>query len=64
MEYIFLGCAIIGELKHSAFRIAFAKFATLATIIDDFYDTYGTLDELELFTDTFKRYEFIDELFV
>ncbi|GLJ05740.1 hypothetical protein SUGI_0024280 [Cryptomeria japonica] len=57
IEYHFSGCAITVEPKHSAFRIALAKFSTLATCIDDIYDTYGTLDELELFTKAVKRWD-------
>ncbi|CAI9783888.1 unnamed protein product [Fraxinus pennsylvanica] len=31
--------------------------AVLVTIIDDFYDVYGSLDELELFTDIVERWD-------
>jgi hypothetical protein len=27
----------------------------LVTVLDDIYDTYGKMDELELFTAAFKR---------
>jgi len=32
------------------------KLAVLITTIDDIYDVYGTLDELELFTDIVDRF--------
>nr|CAD1822479.1 unnamed protein product [Ananas comosus var. bracteatus] len=43
-----IGCAF--EPKHSTFRLAQTKANCLITAIDDVYDVYGSLDELELFT--------------
>lgn len=55
IEYLFQGCAITGEPKYSCFRIDFAKYSAHATIIDDIYDTYGSIEELKQFTKVFKR---------
>nr|T1RRJ4.1 RecName: Full=(-)-endo-fenchol synthase, chloroplastic; Short=Alpha fenchol synthase; Short=LsFENS; AltName: Full=Alpha pinene synthase; AltName: Full=Limonene synthase; Flags: Precursor [Lavandula stoechas]AGN72801.1 alpha fenchol [Lavandula stoechas] len=41
-----------------------SKIIALTTVVDDIYDVYGTLEELELFTDVIRRWETesIDEL--
>ncbi|CAI0440889.1 unnamed protein product [Linum tenue] len=36
-------------------RIAAAKFAKMVSLVDDTYDAYGTPEELQLFTEAFKR---------
>uniref|UniRef100_M1CHJ1 Monoterpene synthase 2 n=1 Tax=Solanum tuberosum TaxID=4113 RepID=M1CHJ1_SOLTU len=43
------------EPQYSNSRRMLTKVAALGTIIDDIYDVYGTLDELELFTDAVER---------
>ncbi|XP_042445966.1 terpene synthase 10-like [Zingiber officinale] len=40
-----------------AFRELQTKFNSFITMIDDVYDVYGTLDELELFTDIMERWD-------
>ncbi|GLJ35267.1 hypothetical protein SUGI_0709720 [Cryptomeria japonica] len=49
-----MGCI---EPKYSTFRIGFAKLSALVTYLDDIYDTYGTLDELKIFTKSIKRWD-------
>eukprot|EP01018_Ginkgo_biloba_P010771 Gb_25663 [translate_table: standard] len=46
------------ETEFYACRMAFTKIASLVTVLDDIYDTYGTVDELKLFTLAVKRWDF------
>eukprot|EP01018_Ginkgo_biloba_P025693 Gb_11595 [translate_table: standard] len=57
VEYYFWAAAATPEPGFSTYRIALAKIATLATVVDDIYDTYGTLDELKLFTEAVRRWD-------
>ncbi|EEF40187.1 (R)-limonene synthase, putative [Ricinus communis] len=45
------------ELQFGYFRRMSTKINSLITIIDDIYEVYGTLDELELFTDAIERWD-------
>ncbi|XP_031738277.1 (-)-germacrene D synthase isoform X2 [Cucumis sativus] len=43
--------------NYCANRRIFLKMVNFLTIIDDMYDTYATLDELQLFTDAIQRWD-------
>ncbi|CAK9321700.1 unnamed protein product [Citrullus colocynthis] len=45
------------EPKYSLARIMLAKVIALATVLDDMYDIYATLDELQLFTEAIERWD-------
>eukprot|EP00253_Pinus_taeda_P032146 PITA_32146 len=45
------------EPKHAAFRLNFVKMCHLITNLDDIYDTFGTMEELQLFTAAVKRWD-------
>ncbi|KAB1205521.1 Terpene synthase 10 [Morella rubra] len=45
------------EPQFGYFRRTLTKINVLLTVIDDIYDVYGTLDELELFTDAVERWD-------
>ena len=55
VEFYTLVSGIDMDPKHSAFRPAFVKMCHLVTLLDDMYDTFGTIDELQLFTAAVKR---------
>nr|ARE72258.1 terpene synthase [Cannabis sativa] len=57
MECFLWKVGIRFEPKFSYFRITTAKLFELITVIDDIYDVYGTLDELELFTKAVERWD-------
>ncbi|KAK9924603.1 hypothetical protein M0R45_032965 [Rubus argutus] len=44
------------EPQFSECRIGLTKFVCILTVIDDMYDIYGLLDELELFTDAVTQW--------
>ncbi|XP_023512338.1 terpene synthase 10-like [Cucurbita pepo subsp. pepo] len=52
------------EPQLSYFRRMFTKVVAIITTIDDIYDVYGTLDELELFTEAVERWnvDVLDQL--
>nr|Q9M7D1.1 RecName: Full=Beta-phellandrene synthase, chloroplastic; AltName: Full=(-)-(4S)-beta-phellandrene synthase; AltName: Full=Agg-Bphe; Flags: Precursor [Abies grandis]AAF61453.1 beta-phellandrene synthase [Abies grandis] len=56
VEYYTLSSCIATEPKHSAFRLGFAKTCHLITVLDDIYDTFGTMDEIELFNEAVRRW--------
>ncbi|KAB2031808.1 hypothetical protein ES319_D05G330000v1 [Gossypium barbadense] len=50
MEIYFWATGLSFEPQYAKCRICFTKYACLATVIDDIYDIYGSLEELECFT--------------
>ncbi|XP_078157516.1 monoterpene synthase 7, chloroplastic-like isoform X2 [Carex rostrata] len=49
--------AFVPELKHAHARKAITKAISLITSIDDIYDVYGSLDELEAFTHAVEQWD-------
>ncbi|XP_078166179.1 monoterpene synthase 7, chloroplastic-like [Carex rostrata] len=45
------------EPEHSRFRKAMSQSNCLITTLDDVYDVYGSLDELEVFTDAIQQWD-------
>ncbi|KAJ9176955.1 hypothetical protein P3X46_012213 [Hevea brasiliensis] len=57
MENYLWAMGIIFEPQFSKCRIGLTKFVCILSAIDDMYDIYGSLDELELFTDAVNRWD-------
>ncbi|KAH0467957.1 hypothetical protein IEQ34_002990 [Dendrobium chrysotoxum] len=58
VESYFLAVGMAVEPRFSTCRIELAKALCFINVIDDIYDIYGLLDELQLFTDAIDRWEF------
>jgi len=56
MECFFWTVGMAYEPQFSNLRRGLTKVTALVTTIDDVYDVYGSLDELELFTDAVHRF--------
>ncbi|KAL3513017.1 hypothetical protein ACH5RR_025734 [Cinchona calisaya] len=57
VENFFWTIGMISDLQYGYGRRMLTKVATLITVIDDVYDGYGTLGELELFTSAVERWD-------
>ncbi|KAF6143062.1 hypothetical protein GIB67_041130 [Kingdonia uniflora] len=54
VENYFWTLGVYFEPKYSFGRILTTKMTTIAVLLDDTYDAYGTVEELQLFTDVYK----------
>ncbi|CAJ1956398.1 unnamed protein product [Sphenostylis stenocarpa] len=57
VESFFWSVGMVSEPQFISFRKDITKVVQLITIIDDVYDVYGTVEELELFTDAVERWD-------
>jgi hypothetical protein len=57
VESCFWALAIYFEPQYCQARKMMTKLVVTAAVIDDTYDAYGTIDELELFTEAIERSE-------
>ncbi|KAI4331063.1 hypothetical protein MLD38_029288 [Melastoma candidum] len=64
MENYLWGTIIAFEPRWSDYRVMLIKIGNLITIIDDVYDIFGTMEELEILTDFIDRWDIsgIDKL--
>ncbi|XP_060186238.1 vetispiradiene synthase 3-like [Lycium barbarum] len=56
VECFFWTVGVYFEPQYSQARIMLAKCIAMISVIDDTYDSYGTLDELEVFTEAVDRW--------
>ncbi|KAF8408842.1 hypothetical protein HHK36_004911 [Tetracentron sinense] len=54
VECYFWAIGVYFEPQYTLGRILMGKIISIVTIIDDIYDLYGTLEELQLFTDAIQ----------
>eukprot|EP01018_Ginkgo_biloba_P005364 Gb_14808 [translate_table: standard] len=57
VEMYFSVAVSMFEPEFAACRIAYAKTSCLAVILDDLYDTHGSLDDLKLFFEAVRRWD-------
>ncbi|CAI0550292.1 unnamed protein product [Linum tenue] len=57
VECFFVAVSLMYEPQFSSYRQGLRKVALFITTIDDIYDIYGTMSELELFTDAVERWD-------
>lgn len=48
VEYYTLAACIANDLKLSAFRLGFGKICHMIMVLDDIYNTFGTMEVLEI----------------
>ncbi|KAI9083037.1 hypothetical protein K1719_034941 [Acacia pycnantha] len=57
VESYFWPLALSYEPQFSTARMVATKLVSIIALLDDTYDVYGTLDELELFTEAIRRWD-------
>lgn len=62
MESFLCGVGFSSEPQHGSFRLCITKVIIFIQVLDDVYDIYGSLDELEQFTNAVDRSVLINHL--
>ncbi|CAA2980660.1 vetispiradiene synthase 2-like [Olea europaea subsp. europaea] len=57
VECFFWAMGVYHEPQYSTARIMLSKTIAMTSIIDDTYDAYGTVEELEVFTEAIMRWD-------
>ena len=59
IECYFWILGVYFEPEYLFARRTMTKVIAMTSVIDDIYDVYGTLEEIELFTEAVERFDFI-----
>ncbi|KAI3469925.1 hypothetical protein Pfo_026588 [Paulownia fortunei] len=57
VECFFMAMGVYHEPQYSRARIMLAKTIAMTSIIDDTYDAYGTIEELDVLTEAIERWD-------
>ena len=57
VECYFWTMGVYAEPQYSQARVMLAKTIAMISIVDDTFDAYGIVEELEVYTDAIQRYE-------
>ncbi|XP_031102456.1 vetispiradiene synthase 3-like [Ipomoea triloba] len=57
VECYFWALGVYFEPQHSKARVFLAKSISITSVLDDTFDAYGTLKELEVYTDAIQRWD-------
>ncbi|XP_012855790.1 PREDICTED: vetispiradiene synthase 3-like [Erythranthe guttata] len=57
VECYFWALGVYHEPQYSSARVMLAKTIAIISVIDDTYDTYGTIEELKVFTDAIQKWD-------
>lgn len=55
VECFFWAMGVYHEPQYSRARVMLTKTIAMTSIIDDTYDAYGTIEELDIFTEAIER---------
>lgn len=64
MEGYIWALGFVFEPQYSLARMLICKYIAVLTLMDDVYDSYGTIDELQLFTTALQKYVIWERLYV
>ncbi|XP_019172929.1 PREDICTED: vetispiradiene synthase 3-like [Ipomoea nil] len=57
VECYFWALGVYFEPQYSKARVMLAKSISMVSVVDDTYDAYGTIEELEVYTDVIQRWD-------
>lgn len=57
VECYFWALGVYFEPQYSKARVMLAKSIAMISVVDDTYDSYGTIEELEVYTDVIQRWD-------